>query len=154
MPTVTANVRTWGFEPFPADERLVVSFYPSSAGMAGAAVFPKRKVQVIPDVDGHISVELTQTTDVIPDVWFEVRFEWFDRHIVDDSWQLRGWSELPGKLRVPAEGGSIPDLIDTPPPPGAVLHGFGDPPSSLSNVLYIDRSGVHPILWAPPGGGI
>lgn len=154
MPTVTGNVRTWGFDAFPVDERLLVWFVPSSAGMAGTSLLPDRKVSVEPASNGSFTVNLAQTTNVIPDVWFEVRFEWFEKHPIMDDWNLKGWSTLPGKLRVPAAGGPIVDLLDTPAPPGAIMHGYGDPPSSLSNVIYIDRSGVNPVLWAPPGGRI
>lgn len=154
MATVTANVRTWGFDAFPASERLLVWFDPSSAGMAGTAVFPERRVSVEPAPDGSVSVQLTPTTDVIPDVWFTVRFEWFDKHPISGQWNHKGWSTLPGKLRVPPSGGALADLMDTPPPPGAILHGHGDPPTAITNVTYWDIAGERPVLWVPPGGSI
>lgn len=151
---MTANVRTWGFAPFPTNERLAVRFVPSSAGTAGASVFPAREEKVIPEIDGSISVNLAQTTNVVPNVWFTVRFEWFDLHPITSEWNLVGWSDLPGKLRVPSGGGRISDYIDTPPPQGAIMHGYGEPPDSLKGVMYIDRSGVKPVLYVPPGGMI
>lgn len=151
MPNVTGNVRTWGFEPFPADERLLVRFVPSSAGAAAPRnLFPGREERVEPAPNGSFTVNLAQTTNVTPDVWFTIQFEWFDRHPIE-GWVLVGSSQLDAKLRVPAGGGQIVDLLETAPPPGAILHGFGPPPDFLSGVIYIDRSGERPILYAPKG---
>mgnify|MGYP001446329489 CR=1 FL=1 len=151
MPAVSGNVRTWGFTPFPTAERLLLRFVPSSAGVSSSAVLPLREERVEPSADGSFSVNLAATTAITPDVWFTVRFEWFSVHPVTGERELTGWSELPQELRVPSAGGNITDLLELAPRPGAILYGYGPPPSSLDGVIYIDVSGDKPVLHAPKG---
>lgn len=152
MPAVSGNVRTWGFQPFPTDESLIVRFVPSSAGFASGTLLPLREESVEPAADGSFTVNLAQTTAVLNDVWFTIRFEWFARYGLDGSWVAAGWSELPGKLRVNATGGLITDLLEAATiAPVSIVHGYGPPPSGLDGVLYIDRSGEFPVLYAPEG---
>lgn len=58
-------------------------------------------------------------------------------------------------LRVPSTGGNISDIIAATgaAQPGTVMYGYGPPPPSLQNVLYVDISGVNPVLYAPSNGG-
>ena len=151
MPVVTTNVRTWGFAAFPASERLLIRFVPSSAAGGGGHVYPLREESVEPASNGDVSVTLAQTTTLIPDVYFSVRFEWFSQHPITGEWTLGGWSELPGELRVPAAGGDLATLRALSPRPGSILYGYGAPPSSLDGVIYLDVSGMKPKLYAPKG---
>ncbi|WP_156459343.1 hypothetical protein [Microbacterium sp. Leaf436] len=151
MPAVSGNVRTWGFDAFPAGERLLVSFAPSSAGVSVSALLPLRQEHVEPGPDGSFTLNLAATTAVTPDAWYAVRFEWFATHPITGEWASSGWSELPGQLRVPAAGGDISSLLEFTPRPGSILYGYGPPPSSLSGVIYLDVSGDRPKLYAPKG---
>lgn len=148
MPAVTGNVRTWGLQPFPTGERLLLRFVPSSAASSPSALLPLREEVVEPGSTGAFSVTLAATTAIVADVWYTIRFEWFGS--VDNA-QLVRWSELPGRLRVPAAGGNVSQLIEMTPPPGSILYGYGPPPASLSDVSYIDVSGTKPVLYAPKG---
>ncbi len=151
MAEVTFSVRTYGLAEFPADERLLVAFVPSGASFTTVSAFPERTEYVEPDSEGFVSVELVPTVNVRPEVWYTVRFEWFAHHPLQDEWISKGWSEVAGRLRVPDEGGTLGDLLEAAAPPGSVMWGYGPPPSSLQNVIYVDISGMQPGLWLPGG---
>lgn len=151
MPQVTGSIRTWKFQPFSADEKLIVKFIPSAAGAVGSTLLPLREEHVEPDSDGGINVNLAQTTLTRNDVFFRVVFEWFLRDRLNGQWVTRGRSEIDGELRVPAAGGEIADLLSVKPRPGAIMSGYGPPPKSLRGVMYVDTSGMKPILYLPKG---
>lgn len=151
MPNVTGNVRTWGFVPFPTSARLLMRFVPSGAGFSRGTLFPLREETVEPAADGSFSVQLAQTTAVLKDVWFTIRFEWFATDPTTGEADLAGWSDIPGKLRVPSSGGDVTALMEATPAPGAIVYGFGAPPDSLTGVTYWDLSGAKPTLYLPKG---
>lgn len=150
MPEVTDYVRAWDFGPVPATERLQVIFVPSGSAFTKGTLFPLREERVEPAGDGLITTNLAQTTAILGDAFYRIRFEWFETHPVM-GWRKKGSSEIDGELRVPAAGGKITDLLQFKAPPGRIMHGFGAPPSFLRGVLYIDRSGAKPKLYAPKG---
>ena len=140
MALVTMDVRTYTQSAFPTDERLVVRFVPSGASLGTAYSFPLREVKVQVPSDGKVSVQLAPTVRLVPSTWYEIRFEWFDKHPLKDDWELRGWSDLPGRLHVPFEGGDVTDLLgDFTATPILIWMGFGPPPSWLpSGGVYYD----------------
>ena len=150
MSAVTGSVRTWGLGPFPADERLIIWFIPSSAAFTTVSAFPGRRVWVEPDSNGFFSVDLAPTLDLSPEVWYYIRFEWFERHPIE-GWVKKGSSDVEGKLRVPSAGGTIGDLIQAAPPPGVIVAGRGKPGPHVKNVIYLDNSGMKTGLYVPAG---
>lgn len=150
MALVTFSVRDYGYDAFSEFEKLVVLFVPSGAGFTSVSAFPEKTVYVNPDADGLVEADLVPTLGLAPEVWYTVKFEWFDRHPVQDRWVRRGWSEVLGKLRVPTEGGALGDLLGAVPPPGAYVWGFGPPPSFI-NAIYVDLLGMVGGLYIPTG---
>lgn len=150
MANVTGDVSTWGLDPFPTSVRMLVRFIPSTAAVGAGAVFPLRDETVQPPASGHFSKNLAPTTELSPDAWYTVRFEWFEKHPIKDEWKLRAWSDLPGKLRVPPEGGDITVLFDTDRRGHHVplYFGFGPPPS------WLPSGGVYFDLDDPEGAGV
>lgn len=146
MPYVTTNVRTWGIQNFPTSAALQMRFHPSTAAVADDRVYPQDDVVVDVPADGEVSVNLVNTSLLLNDVYFTVRFEWLDGGV------LR-WSELPGKLRVPTSGGDLKDLLETPAISG-ILYGYGPPPAWLDNVIYLDTSGESIGVYLPEGAFI
>ena len=151
MALVTFSVRTFGIQAFPADEKLRVAFVPSGPGFTTFSAFPQRIEYAEPDADGFVSADVVATVGLRPEVWLTVRFEWFSRDPVTGEWIAAGWSEVPGRLRVPEAGGTLGDLLEAGAPPGAVMWGYGPPPSSLRGVIYVDISGIKPGLYLPEG---
>lgn len=151
MANVVGDISTWGLTPFPGEERLLVRFSPSSSAVGVGLVFPDRDVTIEPGADGAFTVNLAPTTEVLPDAWYAVRFEWFEKHPIKDEWKLRGWSELPGKLRVPPEGGDLSTLFETSEGRGRTVplwFGFGPPPA------WLPSGGVYFDLDDPEGAGV
>jgi hypothetical protein len=151
MATVTGDISTWGLSPFPAAERLLVRFRPSSSAAGIGIVLPEREQTVEPAADGTFTVNLAPTTEMLPDAWYTVVFEWFQKHPVKDEWKLRGRSELPGKLRVPPEGGDLSTLFEASDGRGRTVplyFGFGAPPS------WLPSGGVYFDLDDPEGAGV
>ena len=72
------------------------------------------------------------------------------------DWDAGQQLDVMSGLRVPSTGGNISDIIIATGAarPGTIMYGFGPPPPELQNVLYIDISGVNPVLYAPSNGGI
>lgn len=153
MPDLTANVRDWGFAPFPASEMLRLRFVPSTGAVGGNTILPQREQTATPNASGVVTVTLAQTTNTIPASHFKIIAEWFQQHPIL-GWVLSGFSEIPGELHVPAQGGNIIDLMNMVAPPGSILYGFGPPPSSLTGVAYIDISGAKPVLYAPQNASV
>lgn len=151
MALVTFSVRTYGFGVFAANEMLRVAFVPSGPATSTFSAFPERPLCVTPDAEGFVSIDLVPTLGLAPEVWYTVRFEWFTQDPLTGEWVAAGWSDLPGRLRVPEAGGTLGDLITASPPPGAVMWGYGPPPSYLTGVIYVDISGIKPGLYLPEG---
>ena len=141
MANVTGDVRTYGVVAFPSTEKLLVWFIPSTPAIGSGVVLPLRKESVEPSANGTFIKGLIATTELTPDCWYTVRFEWFEKHPFKDAWNLKGWSDLPGQLRVPPEGGDISALIHVDPsgPLIPLYFGHGLPPSWLpSGGVYYD----------------
>ncbi|KIP93373.1 hypothetical protein RU09_06050 [Microbacterium sp. MEJ108Y] len=150
MAVVTGDISRWGLGPFPADARLLVRFVPSSSAVGAGLVLPLREETIEPAADGTFSKSLVSTTELLPECWYSVRFEWFQKHPIKGDWNLDGWSDLPGKLRVPPEGGDITLLFETDDRGFAVplYFGYGEPPE------WLPSGGVYYDLDDPEGVGV
>lgn len=153
MAILTFSVRTYGLGPFPPDERLRVAFVPSGAGFTTVSAFPERTIWVEPDADGLVRVDLAPTVGLRPEVWYKVEFHWLSRDPINNSWVTKGHSEVKGKLRIPAAGGTLGDLLEAAAPPGSVMWGYGPPPESLTDTFYVDISGMKLVAYGPKTGG-
>lgn len=153
MAAVTFSPRTIGGNRFPAAERLVVEFIPSSTAHTDLTVFPRREIPIELDDTDFASVDLATTLNMRPETWYEVRFEWFGSpHPVTGERSSLGWAAMPGRLRVPEAGGSLGQLMDTPAPPGTIAYSVEGPPGDdINNVIYLDNSGMLTGLWLPAG---
>lgn len=154
MPTVTMNISTWGQAAFPTSERLLVRFVPRGAAVGGS-IFPAREERVEPDSNGDVTVELAQTTELTPPGWFSIIVEWFDRHPIE-GWTLSGWSEIPGRLHVPAAGGDVSDLLgDYSATELPVFQGYGPPPPWLpGGGIYFDIDSQEGVDIYTDGSGV
>ncbi|CAN7267890.1 hypothetical protein LJR186_001239 [Microbacterium foliorum] len=150
MATVTGDVSTWGVDAFPADERLLVIFVPSSAATGSGLVLPLRRESIEPAASGTFAKGLVPTTELLPECWYTVRFEWFEKHPITSDWKRKGWSDLPGKLRVPPEGGDIATLFEADRGPKHIplYFGYGLPPD------WLPSGGVYYDLDDPEGAGV
>lgn len=143
MPDVTTEAKSWGITALPASANLRILFIPNAPAVGPDRLYPlDRAIYDVP-ADGKVTANLVQTTNLLGDHWYTVRFEWFEGGI------LR-WSELSGKLRVPAEGGDLKTLLETPNVSG-FFYGFGPPPEWLRGVTYIDTSGPKLGIYMPQG---
>lgn len=150
MAAVTGDVSTWGIDAFPTDERLLVIFVPSSAATGAGLVLPLRRESTEPAASGAFVKDLVPTTELLPKCWYTVRFEWFEKHPITNDWERKGWSDLPGKLRVPPEGGDITTLFEADPDPTHIplYFGHGEPDE------WLPSGGVYYDLDDPEGAGV
>lgn len=88
-------------------------------------------VEVTPAADGTFSVVLPVTAEMVPATAYVVTLKW-----VDDGHLREGFPSW--KIRVPAGGGAIGDLLDFAPPPNWVWVGPTPPPSPSVNTYWID----------------
>jgi len=78
------------------------------------------------------------------------------RYTMRATWDAGQELDVITGLVVPSGDWNFSDLVaaSAKATPGTVMYGFGAPPASLTNVLYIDISGSNPVLYAPSNGGI
>lgn len=149
----TGTLTDYGEAPFPgALPQLYVE--PDQPGYGDGTILADRRIPVTVASDGSFSVELAASSAVAPadpsrgaEVRYSLVCEWLDTAGVP-----RGWSTW-ARFRAAVGGGSIAELADAPAPPWSITYGYGPPPPSASG-LYIDISGVNPVLYAPEGGGV
>lgn len=153
MALLTFSARTYGLTAFPPGEKLKVGFFPSGAGFTTVSAFPQRPVWVEPDATGFVSVDLAPTTELRPEVWYEVRFEWFNWDPQKNEWVTVERSTIDGRLRLPPTGGTLGDLLDADAPPGVLMWGYGPPPPHLKDTFYVDISGMELVAYGPSNGG-
>lgn len=97
--------------------------------------------------DGEYTVTVIGSDETIPPILYTVRVTWDVGRELDVITGLaipQGVTSLWAALIATGQAA----------PYAPIVHGYGPPPRRLSNVLYIDRSGVRPVLHVPPGGDI
>jgi len=126
MPTVTGTLRDFKLDTLNSLSPRVI-FTASEAAVTSNAILSTRPIVVIPNAAGGFTVELQSTDSVQPLVFYRIRVEWLES---DDGYV--GVDLLDWPLYVPAEGGSIGDLLGTPSNPMQVWIGLTPPPSPVT----------------------
>jgi len=105
---------------------------PSEASTAGTLLLSSRPFPVGVADDGSFSVDVKPTDDIMPPAWYTVRVEWMDASggfIGVDQWDY--------KINVPAEGGAIGDLMETPANPSRTWVGVDPPPNVAPGTWWL-----------------
>lgn len=97
--------------------------------------FPKAVTSLPTSSTEATTVSLVATTELEGIDGYIVEVEW-----LDSAGNPLGWAAVNGILRVPAEGGSVGDLLDSPPPPGSVVVSTGPPSATDMDVVWVDLS--------------
>lgn len=143
--TYTGKLTDFGESPFPgAVPKLWVEAEKPGVGPSGPLA--TRRIPVTVASNGNFTVALVPSVLVQPVAKYVLRLEW-----VNTSGVMQGTSDWLFTAR--PGGGHIRDMIDTPILPWVIAYGYGPPPSGITTGIYIDISGVNPVLYAPPGGG-
>lgn len=126
--------------------RLFLRLDQPSTYYSNVLVTDKYEANITDSTGAFIFTSVVGTDEMLPASTYTLTADW------DAGMQL----DVITGLRVPATGGNIADLIIATgrANPGTVMFGYGPPPESLTNVLYIDISGADPVLYAPSNGGI
>lgn len=126
--------------------RLLLRLDSASTMGANVLVRAPYEANIIDGTGAFTFSNVVGTDEMLPASTYTLRVDW------DAGQQL----DVITGLRIPAEGGTISDIIaaTATAQPGTVMYGFGPPPPTLTNVLYIDISGENPVLYAPSNGGI
>lgn len=151
MATVTGNVFDLASAPFPTAVP-VVEIQASKVSVGVAAIHTTRKITVSPDSAGAFWFQMVGTGTVSPYPEPILTIKWLD----PDSSAGTGSDQLSYPLHIPAGNGTytIDQVIEVPVQAGGIVYGMGAPPDYLSNVIYIDISGIYPVFYAPTSGGI
>lgn len=107
MPEVTGNLRDITNGSLDSREGTVI-FTLSSTGLVvgNGGIRPDNSREVEPNPEtGEFSINLVQTTNMVNDAWYNVSVRW-----LGDAAALTGYLDL--KVRVPASGGRLDELID------------------------------------------
>ena len=131
--------------PSGAAPRLYVQALQPAYG--GLGLLANRRIPVALETDGSFSVSLEASSSVRPEARYELVAEW-----VGNAGVPQGYSRF-AVFRAPIGGGNIADLVDLPAPSvGGILYGYGPPPAGIpTNCIYLDLSGVNPVVHGPEG---
>lgn len=141
--TVTGNVKDLTGTIYPASRNPELWFDPSGTAVGDAIYFPSPVRATLDTNTGAFTVDLVSYEETLN------RFFYLPRVVVNngpDHTVTKDFPEFP--LFVPFGGGVFRDLIEIGPPPGSVVYGYGPPPDDLVGVIYVDISGVKPVLYA------
>lgn len=126
MPTVTGTLRDFKLDTLNSLSPRIV-FTASEPAVTSNAILSTRPIVVIPNAAGGFTVELQSTDSVRPLIHYNVRVEWLESDGGYVGVDLLGWP-----LFVPAEGGSIGDLVSTSSIPAQVWVGLTPPPPPVT----------------------
>jgi hypothetical protein len=152
MPIVDGTVLDFTTTVIPG---MRVAYWPSgpvvfNPGLVGYILDPK-PIYMPVAADGTFSGNLFENATGMPDSWYDVTLERLDPHafVVNRGFVVH--AEIPGKLRVPAGGGPLADLLATPWNPTLGWYGpeapEGDP---VASTLWIDTDSAHVdlLIWS------
>ena len=107
--TVTGNIKDITGQGFPGLQPRIV-FTPSGPGVVGLSVFTtKPVVKTTSHAEGYFSVDLQSTENMRPVVYYQVSIDW-----LDSGGNFVSVDHIDWKLYVPAAGGLLSDLFQTP----------------------------------------
>lgn len=145
--TITYNVWDMNRAVIPAASEPQIMFRPIMSSLATGLLTDREVYGSLSLTTGAGSVRLESA----PGLFFVPIVTWL-KNPEDPNNRARGSTEW--EMFFPDRGGNISDLRIYKPEPGQIYHGYGPPPTSMDNALYIDRSGAKPVLWGPSRGGI
>ncbi|WP_309129487.1 hypothetical protein [Microbacterium sp.] len=134
MATIWGTLSDFGLEaltPF----KPVLKFLPSGPGVKGNRLFSSRPVEAPVNATGAFSVLLEPTDGVIPKAWYTVSIEYLNPGGEYTSYDLLNY-----RLLVPAPGGAIGELPDTPLSADTVLVSLAPPPPGYKG-WYLNAPG-------------
>lgn len=106
MATVTGNaLDITGGSMDSREVKVVFTLNQTNIRMVTGGLRPDNSVKVTPESNGDFDVKLEPTTGMALDAWYDVSLEWLQGGV-----PLAGW--LGVKIRVPAAGGRIDQLVD------------------------------------------
>jgi len=124
MPVVTGNFRDITNGSLDSKEGIVVFTLNDTNLQVGGGLRPDNSREVAPDpTTGDFSINLTQTTNMAKDAWYDVSVKW-----LGSDAPLIGRLGL--KIRVPASGGPLDELYD--------LAGVGGGPNR--RIVWVSQS--------------
>jgi len=152
MPTLTGTVLDFTTTVLPG-MRLVLK--PSgpvvfNPGLVGYILDPK-PIYIPINPDGTFSQFVFENGTGMPDNWYEVSLERRDPLMFGANNGYKVITTLPGKLRVPAAGGKLADLIAVPWNPVLAWYGPEAPPGTpVANTLWLDTDSTNSdlLIWS------
>jgi len=148
MAIVTGTIFDFELELMPAGTRI--GFVPSGPGTSGSSLLPSRTVWAIPSaVDGTFSQVLYPNTIVQPNTWFTIRIEWPDPNYYGEGKGFIGLDLLDARLVVPAEGGTVSELLQGDSGSNLIWAGPTAPPGNPTvGSFWIDTTNGQLMRWA------
>lgn len=142
MPVVTGNLRDLATRSLNA-YKPVITFLPSGPGVHGSNLYASQPITVTPAVGtAAFSVTLADTTAARPDLWYTVEVRWLDpggNYVFVDR--------FPWKLRVPADGGAIGDLMEAPTNPWQAVISTTEPVTAYDGLWWLDPNTGDLMEW-------
>lgn len=145
--TYTGKLTDFGRTPFPASANVELRVVPVQPGYGGDGLLSDRAIPVTVATDGSFSVRLESSASVRPEALYKLQARWL-------ATEEKNWSDW-AVFRAATGGGNIAELAQLPTPAWAIAYGWGPPAKNgITAGLYIDISGVTPVLYAPEGAKI
>lgn len=120
MAKVTGKLTDFGYDPLRSNTPRIF-FRHRQPGVNRTTVMVTKPVEAATDRDGLFEINLAPSATIAPAGYYEITVEWLDR-------DGRKWTEvLPWHLFVPADGGSLADLLRVPQNPALVWTGEEPP---------------------------
>lgn len=136
MPKVTGQLSDFGLDPMTA-HKPVIAFTHSTPAVAGNRLLSADKpVRVTPTSGGFFDAELVAAAAVSPAGFYTISIEWTELPL-----KLRRKERLPFRLYVPAEGGTLADMLRMPSNPGQVWAGKEPPANPSPGTWWLDFDG-------------
>lgn len=136
MAKVTGQLTDFGMDPRTAHKPVVV-FMHSTAAVAGARLLSaSMPVTATTTANGFFEADLVPAAAVSPAGWYTITIKWTELPS-----KLRRTERLPFRLFVPAEGGTLADMLRMPSNPGQVWAGEEPPANPSPGTWWLDFDG-------------
>ena len=145
--TVTYNAWDHNRQVVPASLKPRVGFRPVGTSLAGGMMTDREVWGTLNVSTGAGSAPLESA----PGLMFVPFMDWLmDPTQADEAVENRARAYCEWKPIYPGKGGAISTLSPAVGLSGIIV-GFGPPPEHLANAVYLDISGVKPVLYGPKG---